>query len=260
MGRTDVVRILAAIPVALVVVALGPLAMAQTGPSGAPEGWPPPIHDSQIHSLVLFDQLEFRHGRDSDNLRWDMLSWIGGDSNRLWFEAEGQVSTGGDGGEIERLDVLYGRLIAPFWDLQAGISYERDWSRGEQADRVSAVIGLQGLVPYNFEVDTNVRISQDGDISADLQATYDLLLTQRMVLQPRFETLVAAQEVRELGIGGGFNSVRLGLRLRYEIRREIAPYIGFTWEHKLGATADLARANGGNVQDLAVVVGARFWF
>ena len=253
-------RILTAILVALVILAVGQPAMAQTTPSGAPEGWPPPVLDSQTYSLVLFDQLEFQQGRGLDGLSWDALSWIGGDYNRLWIETEGQVSTGGNGGEIERFDVLYGRLIAPFWDLQAGTSYQRVWSMGEQADRVSAVIGLQGLAPYIFEVDTNLRISQDGDVSADLQATYDLLLTQRIVLQPRFETLVAVQEVQEFGIGRGFNSVRLGLRLRYEIRREVAPYIGFTWAHKLGGTADLARANGEDVQNLAVLVGGRIWF
>lgn len=251
---------LTAIPVALVVLAVGQLGVAQDRPSGAPEGWPAPLHDSKIYSLVLFEQLEFRQGLGSDGVRWDVLSWIGGDYNRLWIETEGQVSTGGDGGEIERLDVLYGRLISPFWDFQAGISYQRDWGGGEQADRVSAVIGLQGLSPYNFEVDTNLRISQDGDVSADLQATYDLLLTQRIVLQPRFETLVAAQEVPELGIGTGFNSVRLGLRLRYAIRREIVPYIGFTWAYQFAGTADLARANGEDVLNLAVVVGGSIWF
>ena len=134
------------------------------------------------------------------------------------------------------------------------------YGSGQDQDRFWAVVGLQGLAPYWFEVDANLRVSEDGDVSADLEAEYDLLLTQRLILQPRFEIDFAAQEVEEFGVGRGFNSVTLGLRLRYEVRRQFAPYIGLSWTRKLGDTADLARDEGENTDDLAVVGGLRFWF
>ncbi|MFV2072005.1 MAG: copper resistance protein B [Thermoanaerobaculales bacterium] len=245
----------------VVLLPVGPvLAQTEHNPSGAPEGWPAPIHDAQINSLVLFDQLEYRDGDGPGALGWDLLSWIGGDSNRLWVETEGQALTEDGEGEIERLDVLYGHLIAPFWDVQAGLSYQRAWGSGPDADRVSAVIGLQGLAPYAFEVDTNLRISQDGDVSADIQATYDLLFTQRLVLQSRIESVYAFQTVEEFGVGRGLNSLGLGFRLRYEIRRELAPYLGLTWSRRYGETADLARAEGNDPVGTAVVAGLRLWF
>lgn len=231
---------------------------AETSPSGAPAGWPVPVSDAHLSSFVLFDQFEYQNG--ADVLHWDVLSWIGGDYNRLWVETEGDHRTDGDGGEIERLDILYGHLIAPFWDLQAGVGYQLLYGPGPDHDRLMAVVGLQGMAPYGFEIDANIRVSEDGDISADLEAEYELLLTQRLVLQPRLGANFAVQEVEAFGVGQGFNSLSLGLRLRYEIRREFAPYIGITWMHKFGDTADLARAEGEESEELSVVAGLRFWF
>ncbi|MBW2065697.1 MAG: copper resistance protein B [Deltaproteobacteria bacterium] len=236
------------------------MAQTVTRPSGAPEGWPEPIHDSEIYSMFLVDQLEYRTGDEVDAVGWDIIYWMGGDYNRLWVETEGQDFTEKEGSEVEKFDVLYGRLFAPFWDFQAGIGYQRIWQPGPDHDRLSAVIGLQGLSPYRFEVDTNLRISEDGDVSADFQATYDIRLTQRLVLQPRFETLFAFQEVEEFGVGQGFNFVGLSARLRYEIRRELAPYLGVTWSRELGETADMAESEGEDLEELALVVGVRFWF
>jgi len=252
------------IPVILVLGLMIPAghAVAQTkpNPSGAPEGWPQPIHDSQINSFVLFDQLEYRNGDGPGALGWDFLGWVGGDHDRLWIESEGQTLTRGGEGEIERLDVLYGHLIAPFWDVQAGLGYRQTWAPGPGAHRLMAVIGIQGLAPYAFEVDANLRISEDADVSADVQATYDLLITQRLVAQLRIEALYAFQAVEEMEMGTGFNSLGLGLRLRYEIRREFAPYIGLTWSRRFGATADLGRTKGQDPADTAVVAGLRLWF
>jgi copper resistance protein B len=239
---------------------IGTAHAAETSPSGAPANWPEPVLDSQPHNFVLFDQLEYQSTDGSDALRWDVLGWFGGDYNRLWIETEGEHRTDGDGGEIERIDAQYGRLIAPFWDFQVGLGYQRLYGSGRDQDRVWAVIGFQGLAPYWFEVDANLRVSEDGDVSADLEAEYDLLLTQRLILQPRFEIDFAAQEVEDFGVGRGFNSVSLGLRLRYEVRRQFAPYIGLFWFRKLGDTADLARDEGEDTDDLAVVGGVRFWF
>lgn len=232
----------------------------QPNPSGAPEGWPLPIHDSLVNSFVLFDQLEYRDGDGPGAMGWDLVSWIGGDLDRFWIESEGQALTRGGEGELERLDLLYGRLIAPFWDIQAGLGYQRLWGTGPGADRLMAVIGIQGLAPYAFEIDANLRVSEDSEVTADLQATYDLLITQRLVAQFRLEALYAFEPVEEMEIGTGCNSLGLGLRLRYEIRREIAPYLGLTWRRRYGATADLGRARGQDSVDTTVVAGLRLWF
>ena len=231
---------------------------AETSPSGAPAGWPVPVSDAHFSSFVLFDQLEYRN--NADVMHWDVLGWIGGDYNRLWIKSEGDHLTNGDGGEIENLDIMYGRMIAPFWDLQAGLGYQRQYGPGPDLDRLFAVVGLQGLAPYGLELNANIRVSEDGDISADLETEYDLLLTQRLILQPRFEIDYAVQDTEDFGVGQGLNSLCLGLRLRYEIRRELAPYVGVTWKHKLGDTADLARAEGEDSEDLSVLAGLRFWF
>ena len=229
-------------------------------PSGAPAGWAEPILDSEPHAFLLFDQLEYQNIEGTDAVAWDALGWYGGDYQRVWIETEGEDLGNGEGGEIERFDVQYGRLIAPFWDVQVGLGYQRAYGDGPDQDRVSAIFGLQGLAPQWFEVDANLRVSEDGDVSADLEAEYDLLLTQRWVLQPRFETEFAFQDVDEFDVASGLNSVRLSLRLRYEIRREFAPYIGVSWSRLLGDTADIARAGGEDVEETAVVAGVRFWF
>lgn len=244
----------------LLTLALPALGAETSSPSGVPPGWPEPIEDSKIHSLLLVDELEYWSSDKQDALRWDVISWIGGDYHRLWIKTEGEDLTGGAGGELELLDVQYGRLIAPYWDLLVGAGYQRIWGPGSEPDRFYAVVGLQGLAPQWFEVDANLRLSEEGDLSADLEAEYDLLLTQRLVLQPRFETSVALQEVKEFGVGEGVNAVRLGARLRYEIRRELAPYIGVTWSRKLGDTADLARKEGNDIDDFSLVAGVRLWF
>lgn len=228
-------------------------------PSGAPEDWPAPIHDSQIHSFVLLNRLET--GQDGDAVTWDGVSWIGGDVNRLWFESEGEVVTDGEGGELEGFDVEYGRLITPFWDFQAGIGYQRSWVAGApDAGRVYALIGVQGLAPYRFEVDLNLRVSGDGDVWGDLEAEYDVLLTQRWVLQCRLETAAALQAAEAFEMGEGLNSLRLGSRLRYEFRRELAPYVGISWKRLFAATADLARADGNGTAEVQMVAGLRLWF
>ena len=243
------------------VLTVGTTANAEErNPSGAPEGWPEPILDSEPHAFWLFDQLEYQNIEGTGAVAWDALGWYGGDYQRLWIETEGEDLGNGGGGEIERFDVQYGRLIAPFWDVQVGLGYQRAYGDGPDQDRVSAIFGLQGLAPQWFEVDANLRVSEDGDVSADLEAEYDLLLTQRWVLQPRFETGFAFQDVDEFDVASGLNSVRLSLRLRYEIRREFAPYIGVSWSRLLGDTADIARAGGEDVEETAVVAGVRFWF
>jgi copper resistance protein B len=218
-----------------------------------------PVADNEIYSFVLFDLLEYESNRGAGNLRWDMVGWRGTDYNRFWFKSEGRQSVGERTGEIE-LQALYGRLIAPYFDFQVGVRVDNRWRRGRNASRVLAVVGLQGLAQYRFEIEPALFISYKGDVSARLTATKDFLLTQKAILQGRFETNVAAQKVEKFGIGSGLNDVGLGLRLRYEIRREFAPYIGVSWSRSFGQTADFARREGEATNRLSIVGGARIWF
>lgn len=233
---------------------------AGTGPR-AKTGWPLPIHDDATYGQVLFDRLEYQNGDGEDVLLWDAQAWYGGDLNRLWIETEGEdVVSGGDGGEIENFDVQYSRRIDRFWDIQTGAGYQTTYGRGPDRDRASVLVGLQGLAPYWFEVDANLRVSEDGDASADLEAEYDWLLTQRWVLQARGETSFAFNEAEEFGVGEGLNGLTLGLRLRYHFTREFAPYVGVTWSDRFGDTADLVKAEGEDPERTAAVAGVRWWF
>lgn len=239
-------------------------ALAASGPpwataDGAPPDWPEPVMDDAHYAFLLVDQLERRDG-DTDRLGWDVLGWYGGDYQRLWLETEGSAQLGSEAGELERFDLLYGRLIAPFWDLQAGLGYQKDYGAGPDPDRPYAVLGLQGLAPGWWEVDANLRVDQEGDASVDLELEYDLRLTQRLILQPRLETSYAFSESPQFGVGEHLNALVGGLRLRYEIRREFAPYLGWRWQHRYGQTADFARAAGEAVVTDAVVVGVRLWY
>lgn len=239
----------------LCLLLIGHGSSAETQPDGATADWPKPIEDHQILSFLLIDQLEYQAKDGDDSLAWEAEGWIGTDYHKVWLKTEGEKLVG-DGVEEAEVQVLYSRLIAPFWDLQAGFRYdpEPDPTRG------FAVLGVEGLAPYWFEVEAAAFVSDDGDLSARLEAEYDILFTQRLIVQPLLELNLAAQNVEELGIGSGFTDIELGLRLRYEIVREWAPYIGVSYERKLGETADLAEAEGEEKDNFAVVAGVRFWF
>jgi copper resistance protein B len=204
---------------------------------------------------VLVDQLEYRVQSGHDVAAWDAQAWYGGDYHKVFFKTEGERSTAG---EFERAEtqLLYSRLVGHYWDLQAGVRYDFR----PNPSRAYGVVGLQGLAPGFFELDLQGFVSNKGDVSARFEAEYDLLITQRLVLQPKVELDFAAQPVRELGIGSGLSTAELGLRLRYEFLREFAPYIGVNWERKVGRTATFARQDGESVSDLAFVVGIRFWY
>ncbi len=222
---------------------------------------PEPVEDSMIHNFLRFELLEYRaYDSGPATLTWDFVGWTGGDYNRLWVKTEGEWRTSGERGGEAEAQLLYGRMIAPFWDFQAGVRYDLFSGAGFDRSRGFAVIGLQGLAPYRFEFEPALFISQDGDLSARLTASYDMLLTQRLVLQPRLELDAALQSAEKFGVGEGFNSVGLGLRLRYEITREFAPYIGVHWLRRFGETADISRRGGGDVDELAFVVGVRLSF
>ena len=225
-------------------------------PASAPPGVP--TTDNRIHGFFLMDQLESRFTRHgADALQFNGFGWLGGDYHRVWVKPEGTKIYDGPWEDVD-VQLLYGRLIAPFWDFQTGLRYSQASSDGPP--RGSAVVGVQGIAPYWFDVEAALFVSHRGEVSARVELEYDLLLGQRLILQPRLETNLAAQTVRALGIGQGVNDLEVGARLRYELRREFAPYIGVAWTRKFGETADLARAQGDRVDTLQFVVGVRFWF
>lgn len=236
----------------------GPVAQV-SGTEDVP--WPQPVEDDHRFTFVRAEQLEYRlRSHEPDALRFEAQGWHGGDYHKLWIKTEGEQSVEGPSeGELE-VQTLYSRMIAPFWDFQVGVRYDTQWASGPDEDRWFAVIGLQGVSPYEFEVEPALFISDEGDVSARLTATTDVLLTQHLILQPRLETEVAFQDVGEFEVGEGFNYVDLGLRLRYEIVREVAPYVGVNWVRELGETAHRVRRSGGDVDDFSVVFGFALWF
>ena len=232
---------------------------------GSPKpDWPSPVMDEENHSFFLADVLEYRpkfggNGSD-DDYRWDIEGWYGGDYNRIWFKSEGQRDTAFKADYDIDSQLLFGHFIQQYYDFQVGGRVETQSYRGRNVTRGLAVIGLQGLVPYNYELQPALFISQHGDLSARLTATKDLSLTQRLILQPRFETNAAIQRVRKFTTGSGLNNLELGFRLRYEIRREFAPYVGISLDKSFGDTASLVRQEGGNPSQIRFVVGIRAWF
>lgn len=222
-------------------------------------GWPSPVADSALYSFTLVDLLEFQRGPKTEVARWDILGWYGGDFNRVWYKSEGRYNGVRQNGESD-FQLLYGRLISPFFDLQAGLRYERVWSPGVNRGRTSAVLGVQGLAPYGSEVEAALFVSQDGDVSARATVAQNFLLTQRLILLPRIEVNAAVQRAARYGVGAGLNDIEIGVRLRYEIRREFAPYVGVSWLRGLGETARLREAEGQDRSILQFVTGVRMWF
>jgi copper resistance protein B len=228
--------------------------------AAAEKNWPAPVNDQQIFTFLMADQLEYRSNRHGGNtLRWDAQGWIGGDYNKLWVKTEGERLAARNSGDAE-VQVLYSRLVAPFWNFQAGVRNDTRYGGIANPSRTLAVIGFQGLAPYEFDIEPALFVGKGGDISARLTGTYDVLLTQRLIAQPRFETSASSRDVKQFDIGSGVNYVELGMRLRYEIKREFAPYVGVSWVRKVGNTADIARSTGSPVDNLSVVAGLRLWF
>ncbi|QSF52841.1 copper resistance protein B [Brevundimonas fontaquae] len=207
-------------------------------------------------TAVVIDRLEAGFGDDGESYLWDVQGWSGGDINRFWWKSEGK---GDLGGRLEDAEVqaLYSRAVAPFWDVQAGV---RQDFRPDGEDTTHLVLGVQGLAPYWWEIDAAAFLSTEGDLTARVEAEYDQRITQRLILQPRFEFDASASDIPELEIGSGLSSVEAGLRLRYEFRKEFAPYVGVEWSRALGDTADYIEARGGEADDTRFVVGLKAWF
>lgn len=226
----------------------------------AKDDWPEPIKPYYTGQLMI-DRLEISQNDNGDNVAtWDMLAWYGGDETRVYFKSEGENQLNdGEPSELERTEILGSKLISPFWELQAGLG-----ARGSLKSDVNlehyAVVSLFGLAPYRFEMDNALQINEDGDVSAKVEAEYDIRLSQVSYLQPRLELNAAFTDALEYDRPSGINSVRLGLRYRYELSREFAPYIGAYWRSALGQTADLEQAQGKDHNELGLVAGVRMWF
>ena len=212
-------------------------------------------HGSLETYKLLIDQLEvaIRNGRDS--LRWDGQAWYGGDVDKLWLKTEGEGSFG-EAVEEAEVQALWSHAIDPWFDLQAGVRYDFR----PDPERAHLVLGVQGLAPYWFEIDAAAFLSHKGDLTARFEGEYDLRLTQKLILQPRLEFDLAAQDVPELGIGSGLSTAEAGLRLRYEIVPEFAPYVGIEYERAFGDTAKFRRAEGERRGGWNLLLGLRAWF
>lgn len=251
---------------ALLVVAAP--AIAQTGTWNAADAYYDPQKMAEQKRLLqeesgggtnLFlqaDRLEIQSNEGAPLLLWDAQGWYGGDLDKLWIKTEGDYALEGKSLEEAEIQALYSRAITPYFDLQAGVRHDVE----PHPSKTHGVAGIQGLAPYWFEIDAAAFFSEDGDVSARVEAEYDLLLTQRLILQPRAEFDLAVQDVAEIGVGAGLSSAEIGLRLRYEIIRQAAPYIGISWARKVGRTADFARAGGEDVEAVSIVAGFRLWF
>lgn len=213
-----------------------------------------PVHDNPILAFGIFDRLELRSGDGEDGYLFDGFAFVGGDYNRLWMELEGEGKIDGDL-EAAQFQLLYNRAITPYWNFQIGA--RRDFK--PEPELSYGVIGVEGLNVYWTGIEANLYVSEDGDVSADFEVEYDEFLTQRLILQPRFEIAAQAQDVAERDLGSGLTSYEVGLRLRYEIRREFAPYVGVSWAETLGETADMLPP-GEDAGKLSAVAGLRVWF
>ena len=211
-------------------------------------------HGGATVSMVMANLAEYQSRPGGGGYRWDGEAWIGGDSNRFVVKSEGDGSRRDGLGSAEA-QALLSHAIGPYFDLQAGV--RQDFA---PRARTYASVGVQGLAPYWFDVSAALFLSTRGELLARLESTYDLRLTQRLILQPRVELNLAAQNTVETRTGSGLSNAELGLRLRYEIKREFAPYIGVSWDRKVGRTADYARMRGEGVGGATFVAGIRTWF
>jgi copper resistance protein B len=237
-------------------------ARAQEAPTAASDKsmWPYPIGDRASYSNLLIDLLEYQRVNDVNGLRWNLVGWHGGDERRLWIKSEASLYPDAHGGGEFDVQALFGKLVTSFFDLQVGGRFEQHREVDNTPVRAFAVIGLQGLSRYRFDLEPMLFLSNKGKLSGRFAASYDTRLTQRMIVQTRVETELAAQRDEEFGIDRGVNDIDVGIRVRHEIRREFAPYVGVTYRHRFAATADRVRREGGIPSAVEVSAGVRTWF
>jgi copper resistance protein B len=212
------------------------------------------LHGSPINAYFLFNRLEAFDADPGSGQAWEATGWIGGDVERLWLRSEGERRRGTT--ESADLELLYGRSISPWWDLVAGV--RQDFKPGDS--QTFAAIGVQGLAPQKFEISATAYVGERGQTAARLEAEYELLLTNRLILQPLVEIDLYGKDDPLRHVGAGLSTAEVGLRLRYEITRRFAPYVGLVHERAFGGTADYRRAHGESADETRLVVGLRAWF
>lgn len=237
-------------------LAMASLSTAARAQSPAPQ---PDVHDrphmldQSVYFHGIFNQLEGRFGQTS-SFRWSGESWVGTDENKIWLRTEGRV----EGGQVDDgiQELFYAKSISTYFNALVGARYDLD----SQPGRGWGAIGIEGLAPQFFRVGVTGYISGDGHLGAKLEGSYDILFTQRLILQPQFEMNFYTKDDPTRGIGAGLSELDVGLRLRYEITRQIAPYIGVTYLGKFGNTANYVLQSGGNPNEVRFVTGVRAWF
>jgi len=214
-----------------------------------------PVMDRMIFVHGILDQFEGRTDGRTPELRWSGQGWAGTDYDKFRVKTEGFRNKDGDV-EDGRHEFLYSRAISPYFDVQGGVRSDID----SRPNRNWAAFGLQGLAPLFFEVDATAYVSDSGHFAARFEGSYDLLLTNRLILQPEIEINLYTRSDPARLVGAGVSDIDLGLRLRYEVSRKFAPYIGVTYEGKFGQTASFARRAGESTSDFRLVFGVRSWF
>ncbi|MCG4452868.1 copper resistance protein B [Pseudomonas sp. MMS21-TM103] len=212
------------------------------------------MHDKALNGFLLFEKLEYQDADEGSVLSWDASGWIGGDIDRLWLRSEGERTNGVT--EDAELQALWGHAIGPWWELVGGV--RQDFKPGSA--QTWAAFGVQGMPLFGLEVEATGFVGEQGQSALRLEGDYDMLLTNRLILQPTAELNFYGKNDPGRGLGSGLANSEIGLRLRYEIRREFAPYIGVSWNRAYGNTADLARDEGGSVSEARFVAGIRLWF
>ena len=211
-------------------------------------------HGNMPASKLLIDQLETRVRRGRDGYFVNAEGWYGGDIDKLWIKSEVEGAYGGKPEQAE-LQALWSHAIDPWFDLQAGVRLD---ARPEKRARLA--LGVQGLAPYWIEIDAAAFLSNKGDITARFEAEHDVRITQQLVLQPRAEFDFSLQDIPREHVGAGLSTAELGLRLRYQIKPNFAPYVGVGYEHSFGGTRRFLKEDGDDPSSLSFVVGLRTWF
>lgn len=207
------------------------------------------------YSLIMLDLAEIAIKKGRESYRFEGEAFTGGNINRFGLKFEGEGALGEPIDDLE-VQALYSRAIAPYWNLQVGLRHDIT----PNPSRTYAVLGIEGMTPYWFKLTGAAFLSTKGELRARVEGSYDLRLTQELILQPRIETNLSFQDIPAIGIGSGFTDFEAGLRLRYEIKQEFAPYIGVEWRKQFGDTARFTRAKGDDPSSVNFVAGIRFWF
>ncbi len=204
--------------------------------------------DDPIRTMFLMDRFEILNN-DENTRVWEGSFYIGYDIDKLYVYSEGEATS--DGLESSQNEIVYSRAIAPFWDIQIGLAYDKN----DDASSTWGEVAIAGLAPYFFETRAALLVNSDGNIGLRLDAEYEALITQKLILTPSLEADFYTKDDPEMRLGSGLSSLEAGLRLRYEFIREFAPYVGVTWEKTFGDTRDYNPVN-----ETSLLLGVRFWF